>query len=206
MVELALSVIDRIIDLLRIREDRFDRRVRDIHKPILDDFRAVHTDYVSMFNHVVRILDGRADNKSNAPKLSSKIWNPSHNRAAKAADYLRNRRESFQVIRQRLRNVPNQVDLRQYTDQEKIFLSHVYSYFPSMNIMGLVNLEYPGGMPLSSPSSYMLGEFEFARLVANPNLSQLRSTILGILNDLTINAQNVERAYADLLEELPGKA
>lgn len=120
MVDLLLKAIDRMIDLLRIREKRMQKRFDQIWKPTYNDLQLVHTDYYSMFQTVYRLVSEGIEKDKDSESLD------------KAIQFIKLRRVAFAPIRQKLSALRElQMDerlLATLNEEERRFLSEVTSY------------------------------------------------------------------------------
>ena len=123
MVEMLLKALDRIIDLLRIREKRMQKRFDQIWKPTYNDLQLVHADYYSMFQTVYSLMaQGFKEEKEGG---SSWRWD-------KPIQYIKQKRVEFAPIRQKLTALDQFENderlLEPLTEEERHFLSQVTRY------------------------------------------------------------------------------
>ncbi len=132
MVDLLLKAIDRMIDLLRIREKRMQKRFDQIWKPTYNDLQLVHTDYYSMFQTVYRLaFEGIGkDNEVKSERLD------------KAIQFVKQQRVAFAPIRQKLSALRElQSDeklLNTLSEEERGFLFQVTSYIRGKSLPDVV--------------------------------------------------------------------
>ena len=123
MLDMLLKALDRIIDLLRIREKRMQRRFDQIWKPTYNDLQLVHADYYSMFQTVYSFVSQGI--KKEEEGGSRECWD-------KAIQFIKQQRVAFAPIRQKLaalRQLEKDEKLLDIlTEEERHFLSEVTSY------------------------------------------------------------------------------
>jgi hypothetical protein len=121
MVDMLLKALDRIIDLLRIREKRMQKRFDQIWKPTYNDLLLVHADYYSMFQTVYSLIA----QGSNEEKEGGSSWR------WEAIQYIKKKRVEFAPIRQKLTALEFKKDERLvelWTEEERHFLAQVTHY------------------------------------------------------------------------------
>jgi hypothetical protein len=123
MIELLLKAIDRLIDLVRVREKRTRFRYDEIYKPAFAELQSVHTDYISMFHGFAVALKAIPDGATASDK-----------HAQAALDFLRERRIALSPVRQKLMTFHSLVDGDDALDLPKVekdFLWSLVVYFES---------------------------------------------------------------------------
>jgi hypothetical protein len=122
MIDILLKTLDRIIDLLRIREKRIQKRFDQIWKPTYSDLQSVHADYYSMFAEVYSIA--RSGKKKGKDIFADRLH--------KAIEFIKQKRIAFSPIRQKLEALLQiQMDeklLILLGKEEQHFLSQVTRY------------------------------------------------------------------------------
>jgi hypothetical protein len=91
MIDLLLKAIDRLMDVVRIREKRTRFRYDEVYKPAYAELLSVHSDYLSMFHGFASALKAIPDGATESDK-----------HAQAALDLLRERRIAFAPVRQKL--------------------------------------------------------------------------------------------------------
>jgi hypothetical protein len=181
MIELLLKAIDRLIDLVRVREKRTRFRYDEIYKPAFAELQSVHTDYISMFHGFAAALKAIPDGATASDK-----------HAQAALDFLRERRIALSPVRQKLMTFRSLVDGDDAVDLPKVekdFLWSLVVYFQST----VAEEEVP-----STLATDLLDKLEIAltppRLLAAPSgppkeyrefsLSEVRDSCDGVIRRL----------------------
>lgn len=121
IVDILLRAIDRLIDLLKIREKRLQERFDQIWKPTYSDLQSVHSDYYSMFQTVNSFFAAA----SNDPIQQEDAYE-------KAISFLKEKRVAFAPVRQKLVALQEMTSdesfMKVLTDRESEFLFGVQKY------------------------------------------------------------------------------
>jgi hypothetical protein len=128
MIELFLKAIDRVIDLLRIREKRAVNRYEEIYKPSFAELQSVHSDYVAMLTEfairVKKIPDGATEADETAKD---------------AMEFLRQRRTALSAVREKLWAFKSLLEdddqAKDLPELEREFLWSLVSYFEATEII-----------------------------------------------------------------------
>nr|MDU9046218.1 hypothetical protein [Candidatus Electrothrix aestuarii] len=125
MIDALIDVTDRIIELVRIEDERMKARYEEIYKPSFEELRAVHSDYLKMFTELewkVRKID--PDLPGNDPQGTGS--------PTEALEYLHMRRIELLPIREKLSAIETLLDGKQGTklpETERRFLQSLANYF-----------------------------------------------------------------------------
>ncbi len=123
MIDLLLKAIDRIVDLLRMREKRFLKRFEQLWKPTYNDLQSVHADYWSMFQKVHSLLSqGIKEEQEGQP---SDCWQ-------RAIEFVKQQRVALAPVRQKLTALgqlaTDEALLDELKEEERKYFSEVTAY------------------------------------------------------------------------------
>ena len=122
MVDMLLKALDRLIDLLRIREMRAQKRFDQIWKPTYNDLQVVHADYYTMFQKVHSLL---SEGVKQGEPAASQSWDA-------AIQFIKQQRIALAPVRHSITALTkletNETLLETLNEQERHFLSQVTAY------------------------------------------------------------------------------
>jgi hypothetical protein len=193
MLDLLLSLIGRLIDLEKYRNERLLRIVKEILQPVYEDLLKVHTNYIGMFSDVAAKLPGEAT--------------PPESRAtavAEAANELRRKRLEFEPVRRQTEAFAKKIfggrfgKQREFkTPEADAFLRSVVDYlFPA----GYLTTASAESRATTLYGAIRAGGKEIrAQDVAAPGQDRLLSELMeATIRDTQERWQRVSDAYAEL--------
>lgn len=120
MIEMLLSVIDRLLNLKQHRNAKLQLVYEQVVEPTFTDLLMVHRDYIQMFEGVLNRLP--VETEQGSIEYSSKL--------SAAAQYLRDRRLDFEPVRVKLGTLALLMQEASFSLDVLIFLGAVSRYFP----------------------------------------------------------------------------
>jgi len=119
MLEAFLKIIDRLITLRNIEQNRRKELFEKILEPVFNDLLLVHGDYLEMFLELERGLSN-----------SHEINNKTSDILERLRNNLKEKRSQFEPVRVKLREFINALNETKLCEEEEYFLYSVVSYFP----------------------------------------------------------------------------
>jgi hypothetical protein len=121
VIDLLLRAIDRVIELVKIRERRHESRFKEIHQPTFEDLKVVHSDYLMMYTELDQLLRfGRRCPAETDSVLTSAI------------DFLAKKRIVFEPVRAKLQafldTLYDDQSLQQLSETEVAFVLSIRNY------------------------------------------------------------------------------
>jgi hypothetical protein len=195
MLELFLKAIDRLIDLLKIRDKRFKFRYDEIYKPTFTELEAIHTDYFAMFSEVSAILQTAVRNAA-ADDVPSAVaaW-------TSAITLVRERRIPLAPVRAKLkefRSVLRTADSESLLSAEREFLRSLDDYFGAAALLR-VRGRTAGTDLLLQLESYYSGVVQQFAASNNPSLRMyiLKDPLATLLDRCTDIVAALDESWAD---------
>jgi hypothetical protein len=122
MIDTLIQVLDRLIQLLRVRGKRRVRRFQEIWEPTFRELREVHGDYLAMFQTCKQDLVRIMRSESDVPRVRG---------LEEIANELRRRRLEFEPVRRQLIALINHTQNLDLDDVTREFLEAILWYFPT---------------------------------------------------------------------------
>lgn len=124
MIGTFLNLIDKVLQLLRLRDSRKDKRFNKIWQPVFEDLRKIHTDYLEILETCSNALNEIA---------SSPEGEETRRQVKDVISILRKARLKFEPVRRQLLAIINETQKFGFDDTEEKYLSSLTHYFPSMS-------------------------------------------------------------------------
>ncbi len=136
MIDLLLKTVDRVIDLVKIKEKRIKARYEEVYKPSFVELQSVHTNYLNMFTE----LDSRLQ------KLGPGLLG-NDPAAIDALEFLRARRTVLLPVRSKLLEKGSGSEV---SPENNIIKQQAFDFARSQYIQHSRKVVMPAGMPTSS--------------------------------------------------------
>jgi len=124
MIDTLLNLVDRVLQLLRLRESRKDRLFSKLWQPTFEELRNVHTDYLEILEACSNALEVIA--------VSPENWE-TQRQIKDVINTLRKARLKYEPVRRQLLAIINEAQKYGYDDIEEKYLSSLVNYFPSIS-------------------------------------------------------------------------
>jgi hypothetical protein len=122
MIDTLIQILDRLIQLLRVRGKRRARRFQELWEPTFRELRDVHGDYLAMFQACKQNLVRIKNNESDGVPVRG---------LEEIASELRRRRLEFEPVRRQLIALINHTQNLELDDGAHEFLNAILWYFPT---------------------------------------------------------------------------
>ncbi|MDH3747338.1 MAG: hypothetical protein OER97_03960 [Gammaproteobacteria bacterium] len=124
MLDLFLSIIDRLIQLKGFRDARAAKRFQEIYQPSFEELLLVHRDYVGMFTPLSK-LDQMHDSSRRMSWEETQVVGKA---VVTALEYVRERRVEFEPVRGKLRALVELLNELDLATAEAKFIRAVLDY------------------------------------------------------------------------------
>jgi len=204
MFDGLLKITDRLIELVKYREEKSRRIFDKLIEPIFNDLLLIHKDYLEMFEEVRRMLPGEKDGRKKTQK-----------KLTRTCEYLQQKRLAFEPVRQKLQATFKQLPPEAEKDNKKeAFIRAVANYlswtrgFPAPTSVSsalaheiriaAIRYSYP---PSSLQSDEVKDKIQKAALIPDRALTvqELEAYVSTVLNDLRRKFGSAAEAYAAIL-------
>lgn len=123
MLATFINLVDRILQILRLRESRKDRRFEKLWKPTFEDLRGVHSNYLQILMDCLVAFE-EIDAFQDIVETQQRL--------ADMRNTLSGSRLEFESIRGQLLAFIKQAQKYGYNDSEEKFIQSLVHYFPSI--------------------------------------------------------------------------
>jgi hypothetical protein len=209
MIDGLVKITDRLIELVKYREEKSRRIFDKLIEPVFADLLLIHKNYLEIFETVRTLLPNEGDSKKK------------HNKKLKQAyDYLSQKRVEYEPTRIKLRVIAAKLpSLDKKQNKKDIFIRSVARYLAwtkrdigtgsqstvlSMEIRAAVlSISYSAverqAEAKKKEQSNILAQY---RTAFNPTAEDLNKYVLVVLEDMRRKFALVAEAYADIFAKV----
>lgn len=158
MLEVLLRLLDKIKELLELRDKRQERIFDRLIEPTYNELQLIHQDYLEMLHQLGSLIPSDSDE-----------WDVCETKTAQALELLRTRRVRFEAVREKLRACRDVIYSRKVSLHEDInsFLRAVLAYL-------YYGAEEDDPWPVSSVHRTWINTLEHERFYMHSELEKIR--------------------------------
>ncbi|NJM74905.1 MAG: hypothetical protein HC852_02940 [Acaryochloridaceae cyanobacterium RU_4_10] len=123
MIQMLMSIIDRLIQLKKYRSERLKLIFSTILEPIFNDLSVIHIDYIEMFTNVEKAT----------PFLWESRLADYEDKIKSSIKYLEDKRIEFEPVRSKIRIMADELKDLEINPEADNFIKSIIRYFPDGN-------------------------------------------------------------------------